>query len=101
MIEPTDIRSLTSFQRDARQSVARLRKSGRPEVLTLNGEAALVVQDARAYARLASLAEEARQAELLRQAFEESESGKTIPLAKAAAKWRRQAKAISRRARKG
>jgi hypothetical protein len=39
----------------------RLKLSGRPEVLTINGKAELVVQDAAAYQRLLEAVERARQ----------------------------------------
>lgn len=49
MIKLEDIRSLTEFQRDTKTLMKRLRKTGRPLVLTLNGKAVLVVQDASSY----------------------------------------------------
>jgi hypothetical protein len=49
MISIEDIRSLTDFQRNAKSHLRRLKASGRPEVLTVNGKAELIVQDARAY----------------------------------------------------
>ena len=51
MIDLGDIRSLTHFIRNAKAHVERLRETGKPAVLTVNGEAAIVVQDARAYQR--------------------------------------------------
>ena len=44
--------------------------------LTVNGEAAVVVQDAKAYATLHELAEQARQDERLRQAIQAAKDGK-------------------------
>ena len=52
-----DIHPLTDFKRDTAGFLARLRASGRPLVLTINGKAELVVQDARSYQRLLDLAE--------------------------------------------
>ena len=49
MILPTDIHTLDSFRRKSKEHVDRLQSSGRPEVLTVNGKAAVVVQDAAAY----------------------------------------------------
>ena len=49
MIKLDDIHSLTEFQRDVKTHVKHLKKTGRPAVLTINGKAALVVQDASAY----------------------------------------------------
>jgi hypothetical protein len=52
MIKIQDILSLTEFHRHSREHITRLRETGRPEVLTVNGRAELVVQDAAAYQNL-------------------------------------------------
>lgn len=49
MIAIQDIHSLTDFQRNTKAHLRRLKSSGRPEVLTVNGKAELIVQDAAAY----------------------------------------------------
>ena len=49
MIAIQDIRSLTDFQRNTKAHLRRLKSSGRPEVLTVNGKAELIVQDAAAF----------------------------------------------------
>ena len=49
MIALQDIRSLTDFQRNAKSHLRRLKSTGRPEVLTVNGKAELIVQDAAAF----------------------------------------------------
>jgi hypothetical protein len=49
MIALQDIRSLTDFQRNTKSHLRRLKHSGRPEVLTVNGRPELIVQDALAY----------------------------------------------------
>ena len=49
MIEIQNIRSLTDFQRNTRAHLRRLKNTGRPEVLTVNGKAELIVQDAAAF----------------------------------------------------
>jgi PHD/YefM family antitoxin component YafN of YafNO toxin-antitoxin module len=49
MVALQDIRSLTDFQRNTKSHLRRLKSSGRPEVLTVNGRAELIVQDAAAY----------------------------------------------------
>ena len=54
-----DIASLTDFHRNSTAHCKRLKLSGRPEVLTVNGKAVLVVQDAVAYQRLLEAAERA------------------------------------------
>jgi prevent-host-death family protein len=47
-----DIRSLSDFKRNTVQVLDRLRETGDPLVLTVNGKAELVVQDAAAYQAL-------------------------------------------------
>ncbi len=59
MIQLTDIHSLSDFQRNTKQHLQRLKRSGRPEVLTVNGKAEVVVQDARSYQNLLDRAAEA------------------------------------------
>ena len=49
MIALQDIRSLTDFQRNTKAHLRRLKSSGRPAVLTVNGRAELIVQDAGAF----------------------------------------------------
>ena len=49
MIALQDIRSLTDFQRNTKAHLRRLKSSGRPVVLTVNGRAELIVQDAAAF----------------------------------------------------
>jgi PHD/YefM family antitoxin component YafN of YafNO toxin-antitoxin module len=52
MIRPEDIGSLTDFQRNTQAHLKRLKRTGRPELLTINGKAEVVVQNASAYQRL-------------------------------------------------
>jgi prevent-host-death family protein len=47
-----DIRSLSDFKRNTSQLLDRLKKTGNPLVLTINGKAEIVVQDAEAYQEL-------------------------------------------------
>ena len=47
-----DIRSLSDFKRNTVDLLDRLRKTGHPLVLTINGKAELVVQNAEAYQAL-------------------------------------------------
>jgi len=76
MIVLEDIRSLSDFMRNAKTSLRRLQKTGRPEVLTVNGKAGVVVQDAAAYQKLLEELEDARTSEALRQA----ERGEGLPV---------------------
>jgi hypothetical protein len=58
-IRVEDIASLTDFHRNSKTHWLRLKRSGRPAVLTINGKAELVVQDAAAYQRLLEAVERA------------------------------------------
>ena len=57
MIKPEDIRSLTEFSRNTKAYLKRLKRTGRPELLTVNGKAEVVVQSAAAYQELIELVE--------------------------------------------
>jgi prevent-host-death family protein len=47
-----DIHSLSTFKRDTAKLVRQMKKTKQPVVLTVNGKAALVVQDAESYQKL-------------------------------------------------
>jgi len=51
-----DILSLTEFKRRSAELLAEMKRENRPLVLTVNGRAELVVQDAKSYQRMADLA---------------------------------------------
>lgn len=52
MVRLTDIHPLTGFLRDHKAHMERLAATGRPEVLTVNGKAKVVVQDAESYQKM-------------------------------------------------
>lgn len=54
MIRPEDIGSLTDFSRNTKAHLKRLKRTGRPELLTVNGKAEVIVQSASAYQRMAT-----------------------------------------------
>ena len=83
MIHIEDICSLSEFQRNAREHIARLKETGRPAVLTVNGAAAVVVQDAQSYQRLMELVERAEAVEGIRRGLEQVRDGRTRPAAEA------------------
>jgi len=47
-----DIQSLSTFKRDTAKLMRQMRKTKEPMILTVNGKAALVVQDAEGYQQL-------------------------------------------------
>jgi hypothetical protein len=79
-IRPEDIHPLTDFQRATKEHVRRLQETGRPELLTVNGRASVVVQDARAYQRLLDLAVQMESVLAVREGLDSKERGEGIPL---------------------
>jgi len=84
-----DIQSLTNFRRNSGEFLKQLRKSKRPIVLTVNGKAAAVVQDAEAYQRLLDTAARADVDEAIRQGLEDIARRRTRPARDAFAELRR------------
>ncbi len=59
MVTLNEIHPLADFQKNTKGHLRRLIKTGQPEVLTINGKPAVVVQDARSYQRLLDSVEQA------------------------------------------
>jgi prevent-host-death family protein len=78
-----DIHPLTDFKRKTPEFVRRMKKTGQPVVLTVNGKAALVVQDAAAYQRLLAVLDRAAAIEGIHRGLEEVKQGKTRPIEEA------------------
>jgi len=74
-----DIQSLTTFRRRSGDFMKQLKKSKRPVVLTVNGKAAAVVQDAEAYQHLLDVAAHADAEEGIRQGLENAKEGRLRP----------------------
>jgi prevent-host-death family protein len=74
-----DIQSMTSFRNHSAEFMQHLKKTGRPMVLTVNGKAAAVVQDAEAYQRLLDIAADASVEEGIRQGLDDLAEGRTRP----------------------
>lgn len=47
-----DIHALSEFQRNSKDYIRKLKRSGKPAVLTVNGQAEVVIQSAEAYQKL-------------------------------------------------
>jgi prevent-host-death family protein len=75
MIRPNDIHPVTDFTRKTKQYIRRLKETGKPEVLTVNGEAEIVVQSAEAYQELLDTAELAETLPSLRRSLAEAKRG--------------------------
>jgi prevent-host-death family protein len=72
-----DIHSLTAFRRNSGQFMKRLKKTKRPVILTVNGKAEAVVQDAESYQRLLDIAAQSDVFEAIRQAKDDVAHNRT------------------------
>lgn len=59
MLKTPTIKPLTDFIRNSKAHIQTLRTTREPEILTINGEAAIVVQDVASYEKMALLADQA------------------------------------------
>src|SRR5947209_3432388 len=81
MIDLTqDVRSLTDFKRNTGEMLERIKESGHPLVLTINGKPELVVQDAASYQRILEALERATDIDGARRGLEDLRAGRTKPL---------------------
>ena len=79
MIDLREIRSVTEFQRNVKEYVGQLKTTKTPMVLTVNGKAELVVQNAGSYQELLDRLEHAEAIAGIRQAMAEFERGEGQP----------------------
>jgi len=89
MIDLREVRSVTEFQRNIKGYLGRLKAGKRPMVLTVNGRAELVVQDAESYQLMLDRLQRAETVAAIREGLTEMERGAGIPLAEAEAKLRK------------
>ena len=75
-----DIDSLSEFKRNTNEFIKRMEQTGAPVLLTVNGKAKLVVQDAASYQRTRELLDQAETIEAIRQGLEDVARGQTISL---------------------
>ena len=78
----TDIHSLTDFKRRTSEFVRQMKQTGHALVLTVNGKAELVVQDAASYQQLLDLTERTEAIEGIRKGLESVKQGRTRPVEK-------------------
>ena len=74
-----DIQAMTTFRRNPGKFLKHLKKTKKPLVLTINGKAEAVVQDAEAYQRLLDIAAQADAFEGVRQGLEDVKNGRIRP----------------------
>jgi prevent-host-death family protein len=79
MIDLREVRSVTEFQRNIKEYVGRLKENKTPLVLTVNGRAELVVQDAESYQWMLDRLERAETIAAIRRGMKEFEEGKGHP----------------------
>mgnify|MGYP003524641843 FL=1 len=76
MFRMNAINPVSDFSRKPAEHIKRLKETGKPEILTVNGKAELVIQDARAYEEMIDLLETL---EKTAQAAKSHDEGKSIP----------------------
>jgi PHD/YefM family antitoxin component YafN of YafNO toxin-antitoxin module len=76
------IDSLTNFKRNTAAFLDQLLESGQPVVLTINGKAKLVVQDASSYQQLLETIDRLEAIEGIRRGLDEMKGGKAKSLDK-------------------
>jgi PHD/YefM family antitoxin component YafN of YafNO toxin-antitoxin module len=75
-----DIRSLSDFKRNTGEFTGRMRRSGHPVVLTINGKAELVVQNAASYQKLLERIDELEALDGIRRGLADVEGGRVTEL---------------------
>jgi prevent-host-death family protein len=75
-----DIKSISDFKRNTPDFVKELKRSGKPVVLTMNGRAQVVVQDAGSYQSMIEMLERAKDIEGIREGLADVEQGNTMSL---------------------
>lgn len=80
MLDVKDIHSLTDFTRNTKEMVGQIKKSKKPLLLTVNGKAEVIVQDALAYQELLHHIETLEAIEGIRQGLASMKAGKGVSL---------------------
>lgn len=79
-VDLTNIYSLSDFQRNTRDHIAKLKQTGMPAVLTVNGQAEVVVQSADAYQRLVEDQELLQRMRTISRSLEQAKRGEGRPM---------------------
>jgi prevent-host-death family protein len=77
-----DIQFLSTFKRNTNEFITQMKVTGNPVVLTVNGKAELVVQDAESYQKLLDSIEYLESIIGIKKGLEDIVSGDTQPLDK-------------------
>lgn len=89
MLQLEDIHPLTDFQRNAKSHLSRVNKTGRPEVLTVNGRAEAVLLGRKAYEKIQNAMEELAAIKSIQVSLDEAAAGKTVSAKKVHERLRR------------
>ncbi len=80
MIDLNSIHPVTDFNRNTKKHIKRLKATGKPEVLTVNGQAEVVVQSAEGYQKLLDAAELAETVAGIRRGLAQAKDGQGRPM---------------------
>lgn len=75
-----DIQSLSTFKRNTTNLIEQMKETGSPVVLTVNGKAEVVVQDAAAYQKLLDKLERLESMLAIQQGLQDVNNGETQSL---------------------
>ena len=77
MFTMDSIHPVSDFSRKPAEHIKRLKETGEPEILTVNGKAELVIQDAKAYEKMVGLL---NTLEKIATAAKEHDEGNAVPV---------------------
>jgi prevent-host-death family protein len=80
MLDLKNIRPVTDFNRNTKESIDRLKATGKPEILTVNGSAEIVVQSAEGYQKLMEAADRAEILEGISRGLDQVKRGEVRPM---------------------
>jgi prevent-host-death family protein len=83
-----DIHSLSDFKRNTTEFLDQMRDTGHPLVLTINGKAEIVVQDAASYQELLDRVDRLEALEGIQRGLADVKAGRVTPLRKFEAEFR-------------
>lgn len=78
-VDLNEVHSLTEFQRNTKEHIRRIKKSRRPMVLTVNGRAEVIVQDAQSYQELLDTLDRLEAITAIKKGLEESKGDEGVP----------------------
>ncbi len=77
-----DISPLTEFKRDSARMIARMKETGRPQILTVNGKPSVVVMDADAWQDMQDQLDHAEAVTGIRKGLTQARAGEGIEAAR-------------------